>query len=83
MGKTITTNRSVSIPTHGGGNPEGFNAHRAQRGIDILAIYDDPEASLSDALTDLLHAAHYEGLDFADALRLACTHFGEETQLDA
>jgi hypothetical protein len=83
MGKTITTSRSVTIPTHGGGDPEGFNAHRVQRGIDILAIYDDPEASLSDALADLLHAAHDQGLDFADELRKACTHFREETAPDA
>jgi hypothetical protein len=83
MGKTITTNRSVSIPTHGGGDGEGFNAHRVQRGIDILAIYDDPEASLCDWLTDLLHAAHDQGLDFADALRLACTQFRDETAPEA
>ena len=83
MKKTIKTDRSVSIPTHGGGDGEGYNAHRAQRGIDILAIYDDPEASLCDALTDLLHAAHDQGLDFADELRKACTHFRDETAPEA
>jgi hypothetical protein len=83
MGKTIKTDRSVSIPTHGGGDPEGFNAQRVQRGIDILAVYDDPEASLCDVLADLLHAAHDQGLDFADYLRKACTCFREETAPDA
>jgi hypothetical protein len=83
MGKITKTERTVSIPTHGGGDPEGYNAQRVQRGIDILAVYDDPEASLCDALADLLHAAHDQGLDFADYLRKACTCFQEETQPDA
>jgi hypothetical protein len=82
MKKTIKTDRSVSIPTHGGGDPEGFNAHRVQRGIDILAAYED-QGGLCDALADLLHAAHDQGLDFADALRLACTHFRDETAPEA
>jgi Holliday junction resolvasome RuvABC endonuclease subunit len=34
-------------------------------------------------LADLLHAAHDKGLDFADALRLACTHFRDETAPEA
>ena len=76
-------NRTVTIPTHGGGDPEGYNSQRVQRGLDILAIYDDPEASLSDVLADLLHAAHDQNLDFAEQLRKACTCFQEETEPDA
>jgi hypothetical protein len=82
MGKITKTDRTVTIPTHGGGDPEGYNAQRVQRGIDILAIYDDPEASLSDVLTDLLHAAHDQDLDFAKSLRQACFHFRDETAPD-
>jgi hypothetical protein len=83
MGKITKTDHSVTIPAHGGGDPEGFNAHRVQRGIDILAGYDDQEDGLCDALADLLHAAHHQGLDFADALRRACAHFRDETASDA
>lgn len=70
-----------AIPTHGGGDPDGENAARVNRGLNLM--FSDAELSASEQLTDILvnlmHGAASLRLDFASNLRLACSHFAAET----
>jgi len=75
----------ITIPTHGGNDPDDMNDKRAQWGLNAIngIMRDtgtDREDALSDLLADLMHAAHHHGEDFAEELRRACFHFQDETR---
>lgn len=81
---SMTAPENVTIPAHGGHDPEEMNSKRAEWGQDMInAIMDctgtDREDALSDGLSDLMHWAHREGFDFAKELERAAEHFAEET----
>lgn len=75
---------AVSIPTHGGFDPDNQNDDRADWGGEMIeaimnATGTDREDALSDGLADLMHWANREGFDFAIELQRACTQFEAET----
>lgn len=62
------------------------NADRAERARTALEAYgpkDDPEAMISDLMTDLLHLAASEGFDTERQLRLARMNFIAEQDEEA
>lgn len=79
---------AVTIPRHGGGDPEASNDARASWAeLALLAFRfetgaDECEA-LPDLLCDLMHYAHATGRDFSAELRQACRHFRDETLITA
>ena len=62
-------------------------AEWAQTGLDAFAVEiggrGEPLAqNMGDLLADLMHLCDREGIDFKDVLRVAETHYTEETELD-
>lgn len=75
---------AITIPPHGGKDPDGMNDRRAAWGENAIGSImadtgTDQEDALADLLGDLMHYAHQNGEDFAAALRRACYHFEAET----
>lgn len=75
---------AITIPPHGGHDPEGMNARRSGWGGDMIDNLQqntgaDEVDALADGLCDLMHWAHDAGFDFDKELRRACYHFEVET----
>lgn len=76
---------SITIPTHGGQDPDGQNEDRADWAEDMIqsimnSTGTERETALRDGLADLMHWAHREGYNFGDELRVACNQFRDETR---
>jgi hypothetical protein len=58
----------------------GRRYERAARAVDYYAgsDIDEPDATLVDLLTDLMHYAEHNGIDFAAACESARMHYSAE-----
>lgn len=74
----------ITIPTHGGKDPDAQNRVRVRRGVEMVNSYGQMagasfEDSLSDILADLMHFAHANDESFEKELLRACQAFATET----
>ncbi|KPN62991.1 hypothetical protein SAMN04488527_15719 [Aliiroseovarius crassostreae] len=83
----MITAQTITVPTHGGHDPDGENTNRANWAEGMIqeiitCTGTDRDNALRDGLAGLMHWAHREGFDFGNELRVACNFFRDETRED-
>lgn len=86
QGREDRAAQPLPVPSHGGADPEGQNATRAERGHRIAQLHQqmtestDATETVTDMIADILHYAVQMGVDPHEAIRTAVEHFNAETR---